>query len=105
MARGQGIAKLYQTGGVNLLAYRLGKVFVFLETPEQVAIHNEVVCEVMDIINKGYTQSAMLTPEENSFLKDMAEVLLYQRENKAEKRKRFLFRVASQILNLAQRKG
>ena len=102
MSRGKGIAKLYQNGGTNLIAYRLLRVFTELKTEAEVTLHNDVVREVLDIINKGYAQAGTLTKEENNFYKFIATEILYQ---KVDRRKRFLFRIAEWIIRVGQKKG
>jgi hypothetical protein len=92
MSNGRGIYRGYQQAGQDFLAYRLGKLFVKIETPADIALHNDVLAEVLQII----------AGEEKRFFKDMAHILLHAKE---EPRKRFLFRVAGQILNIGQKKG
>jgi len=98
--RGEGIAKLYQNGGPKLLAYRLGRIFTKIETPEQTALHNDVLAEVLDIINKDYPKDNKATQEEYGLLMFIADFLLY----KTRRQKRFLFRLAEKILKMGQMK-
>ncbi len=99
--RGKGIAILYQKGGPNLIAYRLGRVFTELKTDADVTLHNDVVREILDIINTGYSEPGKLTKKENNLFKFIA-TLLYQ---KIDRRKRFLFRLAEWIIRVGQKKG
>ena len=74
--RGKGITRLYQTGGPDLLAYRLGRIFTKIETPVDIALHNDVLSEVLDIVNKDYPTGDMLSPEESRMLRTLAEWIL-----------------------------
>ena len=103
MSRGKGIARLYQTGGTDMLAYRLGPLFSKIETEADKVRHNDALAEVLDLINKDFpNQAGMLLPSENKLLNFVAEYLLYKKVNR---KKRFLFRVAEQILNFSKLKG
>lgn len=99
--RGQGLQKLYLKGGAPMLAYRLNLVFRILETPEQVAIHNEVVDEVLDIINNDYPAVRTISGEQKQLQDYIAEILLTKRA----KRRNFLYRVAVRALEIAHKKG
>jgi len=88
---GKGLARAYRSAGRDFLAYRLGKLFTRIETPEDTALHNDILAEVLLIVSGS----------EQSFLRNLAGIVLYQQD----KRKRFLFRVANQVLNIAQKKG
>lgn len=92
MSNGKGIYRAYHLAGQEFLAYRLHRLFVRIETPEDIALHNDILAEVLQIIQG----------EEESFFKDMAHIILYVRD---EPRKRLLFRVAGRILELGQKKG
>lgn len=92
MSNGKGIFRSYQKAGQDFLAYRLAKLFVKIETDADIALHNDVLLEVLQMIHG----------EEKAFFKDMAGILLYQ---PVDRRKRFLFKVAGQILNIGQKKG
>ena len=92
MSNGRGIYRAYHQAGQDFLAYRLGNLFVKIETPADIALHNDVLDEVMEII-RG---------EEQSFFKDIAHIILYVKE---EPRKRLLFRIAGKILEIGQKKG
>ena len=92
MSDGQGIYRGYHKAGQDFLAYRLAKLFVKIETPSDIALHNDVLFEVLQIVEG----------DEKSFFKDMAHIILYQ---PVDRRKRFLFRVAGAILNIGMKKG
>ncbi len=105
MIRGIGIYNLYKTGGTNHLAYRLGRIFTKIETDEQRILHNDVLAEVMDIINKTHAAEAgRLNFEERSLLQFIAEWLVYHQFSKENKKKRFLFRLADRVLQMGQAK-
>lgn len=87
----QGLYKSYQRAGPDFLAYRMEKLFVKIETPKDIALHNDILSEVLRIIER----------RETTFFKDMAEMVLYPKINR---RKRFLFRLAERILHIGQQK-
>lgn len=86
----KGLYSLYKQAGANFLAYRLAKLFARIETPEDQALHNDVLAEVMQIIEGG----------EKGFFSSWAEDILY---TKVDKRKRWLYRTATRILNIGQK--
>ena len=45
-----GLAKAYQAAGANFLALKLGKLFTRIETPEDQALHNDMLSDVLTII-------------------------------------------------------
>ncbi len=92
MIDGRGLYVLYKQAGASFLAYRLTKLFNRIETPEDQALHNDVLAEVMQIIEGS----------EQQFFKAWAEDILYTKVNR---RKRWLYRTASRILNIGQQKG
>jgi len=92
MSNGKGLARAYQSAGQDFLAYRLEKLFVRIETPADIALHNDILAEVLQII----------AGEEKGFFKDMAGIILYVGD---DREKRFLFRVAGKILQLGIKKG
>lgn len=92
MTSGRGLYQSYRKVGEDFLAYRLEKLFIKIETPADIALHNDVLSEVLQ----------MIEGEETQFFKSIANAILYPKVNK---RKRFLFRVAEQILSIGQKKG
>ena len=92
MINGKGLYSLYKQAGPNFLAYRLTKLFTRIETPEQQALHNDILEEVLQIIEGG----------EQQFFKSWAEDIL---NVKVDRRRRWLFRTALRILNIGQVKG
>lgn len=91
MTSGRGLYRSYQKAGEDFLAYRMEKLFVRIETPEDIALHNDILFEVLQMIQGG----------EKQFFKGMAEAVLYPKVNK---RKRFLLRLAGQILRIGQKR-
>jgi hypothetical protein len=91
MTSGKGLYKSYQKAGEDFLTYRMEKLFVRIETPEDIALHNDILSEVLQ----------MIEGEETQFFRGIATAVLYPRVNK---RKRFLFRVAGQIMRIGQKK-
>lgn len=87
-----GLYKAYRSAGGNFLALKLGKLFTRIETPEDQALHNDMLKDVLEIIEG----------EEQSFFKSLADWMLYQ---KVDKQKRFLFQVASRALTFGMKKG
>ena len=47
-----------------------------IETPEQIALHNDVLVEVMDMINKDYHATDVLKIEEKNFLAHVAGLIM-----------------------------
>ena len=109
--RGKGIAKLYDNGGAALLAHRLAQLFTEIETPADIALHNDVMREVLEMVNTE-PPGDKVTMAEMSFVRRIADYLLYreltEKELKAmgaNKRKRFLFRMAQYVIEVSGRKG
>lgn len=103
MTRGKGIVRLYMTGGANMLAYRLGRIFTKIETEEQRILHNDVLAEVLDIINTNdKLEAGELFKAESDLLKFLADWVLYK---KIDRRKRLLFRLAEWVLQLGSLKA
>ena len=109
--RGEGLARLYRTGGVPLLAHRLGWLLTEIKTEEDKVMHNAVLSEAMDLLNTTVPRDTA-TEEERSFLGAMADYLLFRRVSskdeeqlKIERHKRFLFRMADRIMQTAHLKG
>ena len=92
MTNGRGLYQSYRNVGEDFLAYRLEKLFVKIETPVDIALHNDILSEVLQ----------MIEGEETKFFRGIATAILYPKVNR---RKRFLFRVAGQILRIGQKKG
>ena len=87
----QGIFKAYQKAD-GLLAMRLEKIFVKIESKEDVALHNDALKDML----------AIISGEEKQFFQRMIALMYYQRVNK---RKRFIFRLADEILRIGHQKG
>lgn len=97
MIRGQGLYRLYQTGGEKFLAYRLQRLFRPVITEEDRVLHNDVLAEMLDLLNTGYPEKGKITSQENELLAWISETLL-------RKKKRFLLRLARRILLIGQTK-
>lgn len=91
------LARAYRSAGAEFLAYRLEKVFAKIETDADIALHNDIVAEIALIVTGEETV--------RGFFKDVAGILIYKDREKVKPRKRFLFRVAGKVLELAQKKG
>ena len=96
MSDGRGLYVLYKQAGANFLAYRLTKLFNRIETPEDQALHNDVLAEVMQIIEGK---------EQEFFKQWAADIFMDIHYVRVNRRKRWLWRVASRILNIGQSKG
>ena len=86
----KGLYLNYQKAGPDYLAYRLTRIFIQIENDEDRILHNDMVSDVLTIIQGN----------ETSFFKDMAGLIMYPRINR---RKRFLFRLAEQILHIGHK--
>lgn len=100
-----GLYKLYQHGGQKFLAYRLSRLLRPVETEADKILHNDVLVEVLQLINEKQAPQGQVTPAEKELLDWMANVFLPDRMNRKRKLKRFLTRMAGQIMLLAGRKG
>lgn len=99
--RGKGIARMYITGGAEFLAYRMGHIFTKIETEEQRILHNDILAELLDIINKEQPRSGTLLQAELNMLRAISEFVLYK---KIKRKKRFLVWLAEWVLRLGQLK-
>ena len=84
---GKGIHVAYMKAGADFLAYRMQRLFTKIETPEDIALHNDVLKEVLLIVSG----------KEQEFFKTLAEDMLYTKVNR---KKRFFMRLASRVLNI-----
>ncbi len=91
MINGRSLYSIYRNAGTGFLAYRLERLFSKIETPADIAIHNEVLEEMVKII----------AGKEKAFYKGIFEALFNVR---VDRKKRFLFRMAEQILTIGQKK-
>lgn len=90
--REKGLYQLHQNAGPEFLAYRLGQIFTIIESEEDRIIHNDVMADI----------SVILEGEKTGFIRSVADLVFNIKDNK---RKRFLFRLAEQILHIGQMKG
>lgn len=95
--RGQGLYRLYQTGGEKFLAYRLQRLFRPVITEEDKVLHNDVLAEMLDLLNTGHPKVGEITSQEDELLAWISGKLL-------RKRKRFLLGLARRILLIGQTK-
>ncbi|KKN04871.1 hypothetical protein LCGC14_1092990 [marine sediment metagenome] len=99
MIRGEGLYKLYQTGGEKFLAYRLETLLRPVITEQDRVLHNDVLVEMLDLLNTGYADKGKITKQENELLAWISCRLLRKR-----KKKRFLLGLAKRILLIGQTK-
>ncbi len=99
--RGKGIARMYINGGADFLAYRLGNLFTKIETDEQRILHNDVLAELLDIINKEQPRADTLLQAELNMLRAISEFVLYK---KIKRKKRFLYWLAKWVIDSGQLK-
>lgn len=90
---GKGLVKGYRAAGVNFLGVRLQKLFVEIKTAEDMALHNEMLKEVL----------AMVGGEPVGIVQAVADIILYKKETKKLLKKKFLRQVADKILEIGQR--
>jgi len=84
-----GIHKAYMSAGPNFLAARLGRIFTKIETEEDKVLHNDMLKDVLEIIQG----------KEQTFFRTLAQGMINE---KVDKKKRFLLRLAQRILNVGQ---
>jgi len=89
---GRSLFKMYTKAGADVLAHRLQHIFVPVRTPDDTALHNAALKEVL----------LMIRGDERKFLKGMVDFILYK---PVDREKRFLFRIAHLILQISQRNG
>ncbi len=104
--RGKGIARLYQTGGAALLAFRLGRIFTQIKTGDEEARvrHNDMVADVLDIINSEVPKSG-LSRAENSMLMFIARLLMERKLRRSKRKNKFLLALGEWVLKKGQMKG
>ena len=108
--RGKGLARIYS---ITFLAARLGRLFTQIEKGDDEArvLHNDILTDVLNLLNTQ-PQTESLSEAESGFLRVIARYLLYKQYNErdfeevyAERKKRFMFRMAEHIMHLASMKG
>ena len=102
--RGKGIARLYQTGGANLLAFRLGRIFTQINSEEARVRHNDMVADVLDIINSEVPKSG-LSRAENSMLMFIARLIMERKLRRSKRKNKFLLALGEWVLKKGQMKG
>ncbi len=88
----EGLKKLYRNAGPNFLAIKMERIFMHIETDEQRVLHNDILEDVLTIVEG----------EKQAFYRAMVDLILNTQYNK---KRRFLFRLAGQVLNLGSKKG
>lgn len=86
-----GLIRGYQSAGRDFLAYRLQRLFFHIQTPDDIALHNDVLEEVMVLIEH----------DPKSFFQWFADELLCRPKPKTK----LLKRMANYILNTCRTKG
>lgn len=89
---GESLFKMYNKAGPTILAYRLQNIFNTIRTQDDIALHNDILAEVLLIIEG----------RERTFMNRLTELILYKR---IPKEKRFLFNLATLILDIGHKKG
>ena len=90
----KGIYLAYSKAGTAFLAMKMQRLFTKLETPEDIALHNDILADVLAIING----------EEKMFFRAIDQIL-FQKVDKESKKKRVLFKLAEEILHIGHGKG
>ena len=85
-----GLIRGYQSAGRDFLAYRLQRLFLHIQSPEDIALHNDVLEEVMTLIEHN----------PRSFFQWFADELL----NKPKPKLTLLRKIADHILITTRRK-
>jgi len=89
--KNEGLFVSYSKAGPDFLAYKMEKMFTRIETPEQMALHNDILADVLAMLDEG---------EKEGFFRKLAEKILYPKQVRdIYKKKRLLFRLAEQIIN------
>ncbi len=89
---GRSLFKMYDKAGTTILVHRLQHIFHPIKTQDDIALHNDILAEVLLIIED----------KERTFMSDLVDLILYK---KIPKQKRFLFHVATLILEIGHNKG
>ena len=89
---GNSLFKMYNKAGPTILAHRLQHIFNAIKTQDDIALHNDILAEVLLIIEG----------RERTFMNRLTDLILYR---PIAKEKRFLFRLAALILDIGHGKG
>ena len=87
--KNKGLFVLYSKAGSDFLAYKLEKIFSRIENAEDMALHNDILKDVLDIVES----------KETGFFRDMASLIL---RKKPERQDRFLVGLAKKIIHIGQ---
>jgi len=89
---GRSLFLMYEKAGQTILAHRLQHVFNKIETKDDIALHNDILAEVLLIIEG----------KERTFMSGLVDLILYKR---IPKKKRFIWHLAKLILEIGHRKS
>lgn len=84
---GRSLFLMYHKAGTTVLAHRLKHLFHPIETKADIALHNDILAEVILIIDG----------KEREFMSGLADLILYK---KILKQKRFLFHLATLVFEI-----
>ncbi len=85
----------YQGAGIGFLADRLERLFARIETPEDIALHNDIAKEIATMV----ANEKLYIKQEERFLRDVATIILYCERPK----KRWLFDIAGKVLEFGMK--
>ena len=102
--RGKNIAKLYLDSPIDMLALKVADIFTEIKTDADKVRHNDALADIQDIINDSYPAQGQMTNKTRWFISKVADFILYPAKNDF-RRKRLLFRMAEQALNVGNVKG
>ncbi len=88
---GRSLYLMYHKAGKTLLAHRLQHVFHPIKTKEDIALHNDIIAEILLIIEG----------KDRTFMSGLVDLILYKR---IPKKKRWLVYVATLILEIGHKK-
>ena len=89
---GRSLFLMYNHDKGNTLAHRLQHLFHKIKNKEDIALHNDILAEVL----------LMIEGRERTLLSGLVDLILYKR---IPKQKRFLFHLATLVLEIGQKKG
>lgn len=90
----KGLLHAYQAAGRGFLAYRLEKLFTKIETPADIALHNDILADVLK----------MVEGDDLAFMQSLSEIILYKREKKCKRKYiTFLETIAGLIMNIGSK--
>lgn len=87
----KGLLKAYQGAGEGYLAYRLGRLFTRIETPEDMALHNDILEEVLLLVEHN----------QGGLINLVANTILFRWTLEKRAKKKFLVQVARRVMQIA----